>query len=260
MQHTPRPTTPILVPWHDSRVQLPSFSAVPRRSGRRALSILVLGLFLVPALTACLRVQVTMGVSANDRVSGQIVAATVPVDEADNGPQLVPPDSLADKIRVQEYERDGYVGTQAFFSDLTFGEVSQLGTMHEQAGGPLQLSLRRSGDFVTLDGKADLEAIPATGSDIQFTIAFPARVATTNGIREGDSTISWKLPAGETSTLRAEVRYADPNTRSFAGWAGIVGGVTIGVAIVVGALAWTNRNKEAAVGSGRRESSSGSDD
>lgn len=199
-----------------------------------------------------------MGVSANDRVSGQIVAATVPVDEADKGPQLVPPDSLADKIRVQPYERDGYVGTQAFFSDLTFGDVSQLGTMYDQAAAALQISLRRSGDFVTLDGKADLESVPATGSDIQFTIAFPARIATTNGTREGDSIVSWTLPAGETSTLRAEVRYADPNTRSFAGWAGIVGGVTIGVAIVVGALAWTNRNRDPAVGSGRR-TSSGSD-
>lgn len=246
------------MPWHDSRVQPPSISAEPRRSGRRALSIVVLGLLLVPALTACLRVQVSMGVSANDRVSGQIVAATVPVDEADKGPQLVPPDSLADKIRVQPYERDGYVGTQAFFSDLTFGDVSQLGTMYDQAAGALQISLRRSGDFVTLDGKADLESVPATGSDIRFTIAFPARIATTNGTREGDSIVSWTLPAGETSTLRAEVRYADPNTRSFAGWAGIVGGVTIGVAIVVGALAWTNRNRDPAVGSGRR-TSSGSD-
>ncbi|NLE79070.1 MAG: DUF3153 domain-containing protein [Rhodococcus sp.] len=223
------------------------------------MSIVLLGLFLLPALTACLRVQVSMGVSANDRVSGQIVAATVPVDEADKGPQLVPPDSLADKIRVQEYKQDGYVGSQVFFSDLTFGDVSQLGAMSEQAAGSFQLSLKRSGDFVTLDGRADLESVPATGSDIQFTIAFPARIATTNGTRDGDSIVSWKLPAGEKSTIRAEVRYADPNTRSFAGWAGIVGGVTIGVAVIVAALAWMGRNKEPAVGSGRRNSSSGSD-
>ncbi|MFD4368822.1 LppM family (lipo)protein [Rhodococcus sp. NPDC058521] len=223
------------------------------------MSIVLLAVLLVPALTACLRVQVSMGVSANDRVSGQIVAATVPVDEQDKGPQLVPPDSLADKIRIQEYKRDGYVGSQAFFSDLTFGDVAQLGSMHEQAGGALQIALRRSGDFVTLEGKADLESVPATGSDVQFTIAFPARVATTNGTREGDSIVSWKLPAGEKSTIRAEVRYADPNTRSFAGWAGIVGGVTIGVAVIVGALAWIGRNKEPAIGSGRSTSTSGSD-
>ena len=84
--------------------------------------------------------------------------------------------------------------------------------------------------------------MPTQGSDVQFTIAFPARVATTNGNREGDSIVSWKLPPGEVTSLRAEVRYVDPNTRSFAGWAGIVGGVTIGVAAIIAAMAYMNRN------------------
>ncbi|MFZ2176285.1 MAG: DUF3153 domain-containing protein [Rhodococcus sp. (in: high G+C Gram-positive bacteria)] len=217
------------------------------------MSVAALGLLLVPLLAGCLRVQVSMGVSADDRVSGQIVAAAVPVNDQDKGPQLTPPESLSDKIRVQEYKKDGYVGSQAFFSDLTFGDVQQLGTMSEQATGSFQISLRRTGDLVTLEGKADLDAVPAQGTDVQFTIAFPARVATTNGTREGDSIVSWKLPAGDTSTIRAEVRYSDPSTRSFAGWAGIMGGVTLGVAVIVGALAWIARNKEPAVGSGRRK-------
>lgn len=184
-----------------------------------------------------------MGVSANDRVSGQIVAATIPVDAADKGPQLTPPDSLANKIRVQAYSQDGYVGSQVFFSDLTFGDVQQLGTMSDQTAGAYQLSLQRAGDLVSLNGKFDLEAVPFQGSDVQFTIAFPARVATTNGTRESDSIVTWKLPAGELTTVRAEVRYADPNTRSFTGWAGLVGGVTLGVAAIVAAMAWVTRNR-----------------
>ena len=44
------------------------------------------------------------------------------------------------------------------------------------------------------------------------------------------------------TTLRAEVRYSDPNTRSFAGWAGIVGGVTIGIAAITGGMAYLSRN------------------
>jgi hypothetical protein len=158
---------------------------------------------------------------------------------------------LSDKVRIQEYKKDGYVGSQAFFSDLTFGDVQQLGTMSEQATGSFQISLQRTGDLVTLDGKADLSSVPAQGSDVQFTIAFPARVATTNGTREGDSIVSWKLPAGDTSTIRAEVRYSDPSTRSFAGWAGIMAGVTLGVAVIVGALAWLARNRDPVAGSGR---------
>ncbi|PQP25603.1 LppM family (lipo)protein [Rhodococcus opacus] len=230
-------------------MQPPSVPSSTR--SRRALSLAALGLLLVPLLAGCLRVQVSMGVSADDRVSGQIVAAAVPANDQDKGPQLTPPDSLSDKVRVQEYKKDGYVGSQAFFSDLTFGDVQQLGTMSEQANGSFQISLQRTGDLVTLDGKADLGSVPAQGTDVQFTIAFPARVATTNGTREGDSIVSWKLPAGDTSTIRAEVRYSDPSTRSFAGWAGIMAGVTLGVAVIVGALAWMARNKDPVIGSGR---------
>jgi hypothetical protein len=193
-------------------------------------------------LAGCLRVQVSMGVSANDRVSGQIVAATVPTSDSDTGPTLTPPDSIASKIRVQPYNSDGYVGSEAFFSDLTFGDVQQLAALSDQSAGAYQLTLTRAGDLVTLAGQVDLTSVPVQGTDVQFTIAFPARVATTNGTRDGDNIVTWKFPAGENSTIRAEVRYSDPNTRSFAGWAGIVGGVTVGVAAIVAGMAYVSRN------------------
>ncbi len=204
--------------------------------------MLALALFLAPLLTGCLRVQVSMGVSADDRVSGQIVAATIPTSDTDTGPTLTAPSTLASKIRIEEYKQDGYVGTQARFSDLSFGDVQTLGSMSGQATGSFQLVMQRSGDQVTLDGKADLQTVPVQGTDVQFTIAFPARIGTTNGTRDGDNIITWKLPAGEVTSMRAEVNYPDPNTRSFAGWAGIVGGVTVGVAAIVGAMAWVTRN------------------
>ncbi|MFD4183644.1 LppM family (lipo)protein [Rhodococcus sp. NPDC058514] len=216
-------------------------SDVRSRSRVRLFALSVLLLICIPVLSGCLRVQVSVGVSPDDRVSGQIVAATVPADDKDTGPVLVPPDSLTQKVRVQEYKQDGFVGSQAFFSDLTFGEVQQLGAMSSQTGGSVQLNFQRNGDVVVFEGKADLKTVP-DGSDVQFSVAFPARVATTNGTRDADSIVTWKLPPGEVSTLRAETRYADPSTRGFAGWAGIVGGVTLGVALVVGAMAYFSRN------------------
>ncbi|MEZ5154160.1 LppM family (lipo)protein [Rhodococcus zopfii] len=228
-------------------------SLTPARR-RRPIRLAALVLLLLPLLAGCLRAQVTMGVSADDRVSGQIVAATIPIDENDRGPQLVVPNSLAGRVRVQEYKQDGYVGSQVFFSDLSFGDVQQLGAMTDQSAGSFQISLQRAGDLVALTGKVDLESVPAQGTDVQFTIAFPARIATTNGTRESDSVVTWKLPAGDVTNLRAEVRYADPNTRGFAGWAGIVAGVTIGVALIIGGLAWLNRNPAPA-----RASSNGPD-
>ncbi|MFF0817032.1 LppM family (lipo)protein [Rhodococcus sp. NPDC003318] len=213
-----------------------------RHPRARIAGLTALLLLAVPLLSGCLRVQVSMGVSADDRVSGQIVAASVPTSETDTGPELVPPDSLAGKVRVQEYRQDGYVGTQAFFSDLTFGEVQQLSSMSGQVGTAVQLNFQRAGDVVVLDGKADLQAVPDS-SDVQFSVAFPARVATTNGTRDGDSIVTWKLSPGEVNTMRAEVRYPDPSTRGFAGWAGIVGGVTLGVALIVGVMAYLNRDQ-----------------
>ncbi|WP_241386164.1 LppM family (lipo)protein [Rhodococcus sp. CH91] len=209
---------------------------------RRVLAAVGLVLLAVPFLTGCLRVQATMGISSDDRVSGQIVAATIPADENDPGPELTAPSALASKVRVQDYAQDGYVGSQVFFNDLTFGDVQQLATMSDQSAGMFQLNLQRSGDLVALNGRVDLESAPTQGTDVQFTIAFPARVATTNGTRESDSIVTWKLPAGEVSTLRAEVRYSDPNTRGFAGWAGIMAGGALGVTLIIAGAAWFTRN------------------
>ncbi|MGV9335720.1 LppM family (lipo)protein [Nocardia sp. NPDC003726] len=217
---------------------------VPRR-GVRAASVVLLAAMLVPLLAACLRVQVSMGVSSNDRVSGRIVAAVVPADAGDKGPQLKAPETLAAKVRVEPYAQDGYTGSQVFFEDLSFGEVQQLGQLSEQTQGMFQLQFQRTGDLVSLTGRVDLKSVPPHGSDVQFTIAFPARVAKTNGSREGDNVVSWKLPPGDVSTLRAEVSYADPNTRSFAGWAGIAGGITLAVAAIVAAMAYMDRNPAA---------------
>ncbi|MFY2788316.1 DUF3153 domain-containing protein [Rhodococcus sp. KRD162] len=235
-----------------------STSRTPHRTNRRrVLSVIALALLIAPMLAGCLRVQVTMGVSANDRVAGQIVAASVPTSDSDTGPELVVPSSLEDKVRVEPYNQDGYVGSQAIFEDLSFGDVQTLGSIFQNAAGSFQLTLQRSGDTVSLSGNADLSSVPTQGSDVQFTIAFPARIGTTNGTRESDNSISWKLPAGEVTSVRAEVNYPDPNTRSFAGWAGIVGGVTVGVAAIVGAMAWVSRNPPLA---NRRPRRPGADD
>ncbi|MEU6561884.1 LppM family (lipo)protein [Nocardia nova] len=223
---------------------MPDSPHQPRRPRRRRVaSVALLALLLVPLLAGCLRVQASMGVSSNDRVSGHLVAAVIPANDKDKGPELKAPEALAAKLRVEPYSQDGYVGSQVYFDDLTFGEVQQLGGLSDQTQGMFNLQFSRAGDKVTLNGRVDLKSVPPQGSDIQFTVAFPARVATTNGNRQNDnSTVSWKLPAGEVSTVKAEVSYADPNTRSFAGWAGIVGGITLAVAAMVAVLAYLFRN------------------
>lgn len=223
---------------------MPESTHTPARRTRRhrVWSLALLAALLAPLLTGCLRVQASMGVSSNDRVSGHLVAAVIPANAEDQGPELTVPDTLATKVRVEPYNQDGYVGSQVYFDDLTFGEVQELSGLSEKTQGMFDLRFNRAGDMVTLDGRVDLSSVPPDASEVRFTVAFPARVATTNGTRQGDSTVSWKLPAGEVSTLRAEVGYADPDTRSLAGWAGIVGGITLAVAAIVVVLAYLTRN------------------
>jgi hypothetical protein len=209
---------------------------------RRGWAAALLALLLIPLSSACVRVQVSMGVSANDRVSGIIVAAAVPRKAGDPGPELKVPSTLGAKVQVEPYNQDGYVGSRAKFYELTFGEVQQLTQLSDQT--KVDLVFQRAGDLLALNGTADLKAVPTAGADIQFKIRFPARVAVTNGISEDDTTVFWKLTPGEQTRIRAEVRYADPNTRGFAGWALIVGTATLAVAVIIGALAYVNRGSE----------------
>lgn len=212
----------------------------------RVLAVCGIAALLMTVLGGCLRVQTSMGVSSDDRVSGRVVVAVLPEHPGDKGPQLQIPSALAGKVRVQPYHQDGYVGNEVYFDNLAFGEVSQLSQLAPQTQGMLDLHFRRNGDLVTLDGRADLQSVPPHGSDVQLNVAFPVRVAKTDGTRTGDSVVTWKLPAGEVSTIHAEVGYPDPNTRSFAGWAGIIGGITLAVAAVVIAMAFLDRNPPAA--------------
>ena len=71
-------------------VQQSTDPAAKPTSRKRFLTVAALALMLVPLLAGCIRVQVSMGVSANDRVTGQVVAAAIPANEADKGPQLNP--------------------------------------------------------------------------------------------------------------------------------------------------------------------------
>ena len=59
---------------------------------------------------------------------------------------------------MSNYDSDGYVGSQAVFSDLTFAELPQLANMNSDAAG-VNLSLRRNGNLVILEGRADLTSV-----------------------------------------------------------------------------------------------------
>lgn len=218
------------------------------RSRTRLLAVLMLLLVVVlPTAVGCVRVRASITVSPDDRVSGQIVAAAIPRSPDDKGPQLLNNLPFANKVAVSEYERDDYVGSRAVFSDLTFAELPQLANMNRDAAG-VDISLRRAGDLVILEGRADLTSLSDPEADVSLSVSFPGEVTSTNGEQIAAEIVEWKLRPGVVSTMNAQARYTDPSARSFTGAAIWLGLGSFLVAAVIGALAYMNRDQSPRVG------------
>jgi hypothetical protein len=199
-------------------------------------------LLVIPVLAGCVRIKASITISPDDLVSGDIIAAAKPRNDKDAGPQLDPNLAFSQKVAVSKYDRDGYVGSQALFSDLTFAELPELAHMNSDAQG-VNLSLRRAGDLVILEGRADLTSLTDPDADVELTVAFPGAVTSTNGDRADPDTVQWKLKPGVVSMLTAQARYTDPSTRSFRGAALWLALSSLAVAAVVGLLAWYSRDR-----------------
>ncbi|MGQ9349165.1 MULTISPECIES: LppM family (lipo)protein [Mycolicibacterium] len=212
------------------------------RTRRRLLAMVLLLLVVAPSLIGCVRVRASITVSPDDRVSGQIVAAAIPRDDNDKGPQLLNNLPFAQKVAVSDYSRDDYVGSQATFSDLTFAELPQLAAMNRDAAG-VDISLRRAGDLVILEGRVDLTSLSDPEADVSLSVAFPGEVTSTNGDQISSSVVEWKLRPGVVSTMNAQARYTDPSARSFAGAAIWLGVASFLVAGIVAWLAYSNRDR-----------------
>jgi hypothetical protein len=214
---------------------------------KRLLALGLLLLILLPSLVGCVRVRASLTVSPDDRVSGQIIAAAKPRDDNDKGPQLLNTLPFATKVAVSEYNRDDYVGSQAVFSDLTFAELPQLANMNRDAAG-VDISLRRAGDLVILEGRADLTTLSDPEADVSLSVSFPGEVTSTNGDQVSSEIVEWKLRPGVVSTMNAQARYTDPSARSFTGAAIWLGVASFVVAAIIGTLAWLGRDRTPRVG------------
>jgi hypothetical protein len=203
-------------------------------------------LLTAPMAAGCVRVKAAITISPNDLVSGQIIAAAKPRNDNqrndnDAGPQFSADLPFSHKVAISAYTRDGYVGSQAVFSDLTFPELPQLASMSPEAAG-VNLSLRRAGNLVILEGRVDLTTLNDPEADVELSVAFPGRVTSTNGELFGDDSVEWKLKPGVVNIMSAQARYTDPSTRSFTNAALWLGISSIAVAGLVAWMAWRGRD------------------
>jgi hypothetical protein len=215
------------------------------RRARRLVALLMLVL-LVPMAVGCVRVRAAITVSPDDRVSGQLVAAAIPRDESDKGPQLLNTLPFSNKVSISSYQRDDYVGSQAVFSDLTFAEVPQLANMNRDAAG-VDISLRRAGDLVILEGRVDLTSVSDPEADVSLSVSFPGDVTSTNGEQVSTDMVQWKLKPGVVTTMNAQARYTDPSARSFTGAAIWLGLGAFVVAGIIAGVAWMSRDRSPVV-------------
>ncbi|CAA0131320.1 Protein LppM [Mycolicibacterium vanbaalenii] len=217
------------------------------RTRKRFLALFLLLLVTAPSMIGCVRIRTSLTVSPDDRVSGQIIAAAIARDGDDKGPQLLNSLPFAQKVAVSEYSRDDYVGSQAVFSDLTFAELPQLASMNRDAAG-VDISLRRAGDLVILEGRADLTSLSDPDADVSLSVSFPGEVTSTNGDQIAAEIVEWELQPGVVSTMNAQARYTDPSARSFtvaAIWLGVASFIVAGI---IGALAYTTRDSSSRPG------------
>jgi len=217
-------------------------SPVQDPSRRRRLRVLALLMLLIaPLMAGCLRVNASITVSDDDAVSGEITAVTKARDDQDRGPQFDENLAFSQKVDVSSYEADGYVGSQATFSDLTFAELPQLANLSSDAAG-VDITLRRAGNLVILEGRVDLTNVTDPDAKVRFSAAFPGEVTSTNGERVDTGVVEWTLEPGVVTTMSAQSRYTDPSTRSFNAAALWLGLAALVVAGLIAALAWRDRD------------------
>lgn len=210
----------------------------------RTLALLLL--VMTPLLVGCVRIHASITVSPDDQISGQIIAAAKTRDPNDQGPQFDTNLPFSQKVAVSNYSQDGYVGSEAVFSNLSFSELPQLASLSREASG-VDITLRRAGNLVILEGRVDLTSVDDPDADVVFTIAFPGEVTSTNGDRISTDVVEWKLKPGVVSTMSAQARYTDPSTRSFTGAALWLALGAFVVAGIIGGLAWVSRDQSPGV-------------
>lgn len=195
----------------------------------------------VPALTAC-----SSGAEPGDRVYGRIVAAQVPAADP-KGPQLSVPGELNGLASVDAYDTAGKVGTQMTFGPLAFGQFNELGDLVSQSfsngAASMKMTVSRTGSSVVLTGTADLTSLTAGSAVVIVSVQFPGPVTATNGHQDSDDTVTWTVAGGSSAVLTSEAIYADPSVEAFTRWAWICAIVVLVVAALVGAVAYTQRDR-----------------
>ena len=163
------------------------------------------------------------------RITGEVVS---PDDVGEAQPPVQPPGAVGFAVDLrgrEQHVRLAASGQQP--SGQCLAEAPALGMRMDVQLGQLEVAAYQAIDLIGWD------------ADVQFTVAFPGEVTSTNGERVDSDVVQWTLKPGVVSTMSAQARFTDPSTRSFTGAALWLGLAALVVAGVIGTLAWVNRDQ-----------------
>ena len=193
-------------------------------------------LSLLLAATGCMRMELELEIRPDDTVGGSFTAAWSRdfLDRVASGEDDVSRaeldaflDSLMEGVpgdRREHYDRDGYVGRTAEFSDRPLSEFAEFGD--EDRG---HLTLTHQDRRYVLDGRWDLrldgflDSELAEEAELVVRVGFPARVTEHNGVLDGREVV-WRMSPGQDHRLHAEA--VENDGRAFFG-AGVAAAVVV---------------------------------
>lgn len=168
---------------------------------------------LAVLLSACLKLDMDLRVSADDTVSGSVIFAMdkdlleltgQSVEDVLGADAPVPTD--AEGVSAEAYEDDRFAGQRFSFDAVPLAQFNQ-------GEDPESLTIVREGDAFRVTGVLDLAgATGATGvpgfedafqgAELRIRISFPGEVADANGAIDGN-TVTWEPRIGERLELQA---------------------------------------------------------
>lgn len=254
---------------------------------RRARTAGRVGAFLALAvlLTGCIKLNVDLGINADDTVNGAVVLGVQKelleltgqsAEDLLGDADLIP--TGATGVVVEPFEDDEFVGQQIIFEDLPISEFNSgalgasgaTGISGVTGAGGDNLNITREGETFVVTGALDLSSglSGATGpfagtggaqlfenADIQISITFPGEVVQANGEVDGN-TVTYVPEFGERLEINATGSAIDNGqaadvvggSDSFLPLLLIIAGVAVVLLVIIFLVVRSRSNKDGGAG------------
>lgn len=180
---------------------------------RRIGSVGVLITALALVLAGCVKLDMALEVSSDNKVSGSMIFAfqksameAMGQDPKEMAEQSVQVDDSVEGVSAAPYDEGDFAGAKYTFDAVTLDDFNK--TSKEDGG----LVIERQGDTFVVSGEMDLSSGDTTGlegmdaafasAEIKIAITFPSGVSESNGQVSGN-TVTWEPKLGEMTTFEA---------------------------------------------------------